>query len=334
MTIGVYHCDVSRPPSKRVLWTLIVTVAVVGGTIAASAIIDARERRGEENPSNPALPVEIARDPNLASSEDTDGDSLFDWEENLRGTNPKLTDTDGDGTSDGAEVAAARDPKVAGPDDSILALASTTDAALSDEYQKNRRIGTLTDKFAENFAASYVDLKSDGSFTAEDRQTLLGTLSGISSGGSIATTYSADLIPAIASEDTASLQKYADAVAEGHINKILPLAEEMKRGGGAQTFGEGFRDIAKTVAGIPTPSALLGQQAKLANSYETTGSVTLTLAQENDPLASLVSIPSLQKAEEARAEATFEIARYLAGRGISLQTGKYAGFWSGVISSQ
>lgn len=324
----------SRSPSKRVLWTLAVTVAVVGGTIATSAIIDARTRRAEANPSNPSLPIGITRDPNLATLEDSDGDMLFDWEESLRGTNPKVADTDGDGTQDGAEVAAARDPRVRGPNDSAVAVASSTDAALSDDYQKNRRAGTLTDRFAEDFASRYVELKSDGGFTADDQAALLGTLDGLSGGGAVAVTYSADLIPRLADLSPDSLKRYSDAIAQAHVDGIVPIARSMGAGAGANVFGVGFREMARDLASIPTPEGLARAQAQLANAYETTGSVVLTLAAEDDPLASLVSIPSLQKAEDARVSAAQEIAGYLAAQGVALQSGTYGNFWTKMVESQ
>ncbi len=43
-------------------------------------------------------------------SQDTDGDGLADWQEELYGTNPKLVDSDGDRISDGEEVKNNHDP--------------------------------------------------------------------------------------------------------------------------------------------------------------------------------------------------------------------------------
>jgi len=51
------------------------------------------------------------------TSLDSDSDGLKDWEEALRGTDPKNPDTDGDGTPDGEEVKEGRNPLKKGPDD-------------------------------------------------------------------------------------------------------------------------------------------------------------------------------------------------------------------------
>lgn len=324
----------SRSPSKRVLWTLVATVAVVGGTIATSAVIEARDARKIADPSNPSMPIALSRDPNLAAGADQDGDALLDWEEALRGTDPKVADTDGDGTADGAEIAAARDPRVPGPNDSLVTTASTTDAALSAEYQATRRPGTLTDRFAEDFASRYVALKSDGSFTQEDQTALISTLSNVSGGGGVSTTYRAELIPRLTEESAQTLGAYADAIAKAHENKIVSIAYGMQDGGGSEAFGQGFRDLGQALAAIKTPETLAETQAALANSYDTTGSTVMLLAAGDDPLAALAAIPSLQKAEDARAAAAEQIARYIASRGVALQSGKYAAFWTKMVTPE
>ncbi len=58
-----------------------------------------------------------AANPSREKDIDTDGDGLFDWEEDLRHTDPKKPDTDGDGTQDGEEVSLGRSPLLAGPSD-------------------------------------------------------------------------------------------------------------------------------------------------------------------------------------------------------------------------
>jgi hypothetical protein len=61
---------------------------------------------------------------------DSDGDLLFDFEEELHGTNPKERDTDKDGTDDGEEVRLGRDPKKQGPKD------RSTDALLRPSFPR------------------------------------------------------------------------------------------------------------------------------------------------------------------------------------------------------
>lgn len=329
----------SQSPSKRVLWTLVATVAVVGGTISASAIIAAQERQGQKAPpSNPALPITIGRDLSLANSQDTDGDSLFDWEEALRGTNPKKTDSDDDGTSDGAEVSTARDPLVAGPNDSVAAVASSTDAAMSDQYEASRKIGTLTDQFAETFAKAYASEKMSGGFSSEDQASLIQRLSGSLSGeGSIAASYRQELVPTFPETDVVSLQRYADAFAKAHLDAFTALgkidAATLGPTGYSARVGQGFRDLGKALCSLATPAAISDASAQTCNVNETMGIGIAALGNQDDPLAALLAMPSLQKAEEVRADSYSQISLYLASRGVTLQTGEYAGFWGNMAAN-
>jgi hypothetical protein len=326
----------SKTPSRRVLWTLVATVAVVGGTIATSAVLEAREARRQNPPSDPSLPIDISRDPSLATTADQDGDALLDWEEALRGTNPRAADTDGDGTEDGAEVAAARDPKVRGPNDSVAEVASSTDAKLSAEYEAYRKPGTLTDEFAQNFASRYYDLKADGGFTANDQQSLLAALSASISGGGakLSTTYRAELVPRMQDESAANLASYANAFAEAHAEALLPLANQAGTEAISASFGQNFRGLAAEICALPTPAAIAGSAAQVCNAHDTTGATVLLLARNDDPLASLMAVPSLQAAETSRASASQQIATYLAGRGVALQSGEYATFWTRMAEAQ
>jgi hypothetical protein len=317
---------------------LVATVAIVGGTIATSAVLEARAARLENPPSDPSLPVDIGRDPSLATSADTDGDTLLDWEESLRGTNPREADTDGDGTSDGAEVAAGRDPKVAGPNDSVTEVASSTDAAASSEYQANRKRGTLTDQFAESFAQQYVSLKAENGFTEDDERSLLANLTGsiVNGKGTVSTTYRADLVPRLESESEASLKTYADAFADAHLRTFAKIGSQTSLPDDEYNalFGDSFRKLGAQLCGLQTPTAIAAAAAAACNANETIGAGILAMSSADDPLAGLLSIPSLQKAEQQRVASYQEISQYLAGRGVALQAGSYAGFWNQMALSQ
>lgn len=328
----------SRTPSRRVVWTLIATVLIVGGTIATSAVLEARERRAAGAVSDPSLPVDIARDPSLTKPIDSDGDTLLDWEESLRGTDLKRPDTDGDGTSDGAEVAGGRDPKVAGPNDSVQAVASSTDAAATAEYQANRKIGTLTDQFAESFAQEYASRKFDGGFTAEDQASLISQLTGsISGGGTISTTYQVSLTPILQSENDQALRGYADAFAGAHADAFMAMAKvdvaETGHVGYARAIGDSFRSLARTLCAIPAPRAIVESHVVTCNTNETVGVGIAALGNADDPLAAILAMPSLQAAEAARVDAYQQISTYLAGRGVALQDGEQASFWMNLATS-
>ncbi len=65
---------------------------------------------------------------------DSDGDGLFDWQEDLYGTSKKLRDSDGDGVSDAQEVALGQDPNYFGEGVQIDSEVAPQEA-LYEEYE-------------------------------------------------------------------------------------------------------------------------------------------------------------------------------------------------------
>lgn len=90
--------------------------------------------------------------------EDSDGDSLYDWEEQLWKTDPQNPDSDGDGTKDGEEVRNNRNPLLAGND-----LVAKESVALGADASVN-----LTDEVAKSVYSNIVALEY---FNAYDEQT-------------------------------------------------------------------------------------------------------------------------------------------------------------------
>ena len=117
----------SKLPSKKFIVIIMVALAMVGISFFTS-----------QQPPKEEVPVPVKKvSEDEPSKKDTDEDGLFDWEENLWGTDPNNPDTDGDGTSDGEEVAQNRHPLFAGPGDTIydnsgLIVPGTTEEEMSE----------------------------------------------------------------------------------------------------------------------------------------------------------------------------------------------------------
>lgn len=103
----------------------------------------------------------------LLGAHDTDGDGLYDWEEELWETDKLKKDTDGDGTNDNDEVLANRDPTRAGPDDSFASTGGSNSLA---------QFENTTEEFAYEFFSSYLLLKQTGELTEQNKQRLVQTL--------------------------------------------------------------------------------------------------------------------------------------------------------------
>ncbi len=91
---------------------------------------------------------------------DTDGDGLYDWEEELAGTDKKNPDTDGDGFSDGLEVSTGSDPL--DPLNKEKDVSKILDEVKAQEY--NYRLDPSlnnTDRLAYEFLEEGFKLKKD-----------------------------------------------------------------------------------------------------------------------------------------------------------------------------
>ena len=101
----------SKLPSKRFIIAILTASAIVVVSFFTS---------------QPPQQAPLTKDPVSSQNKtleddptkkDSDNDGLYDWEENLWGTDLNDPDTDGDGTKDGEEVVQNRNPLIAGPDD-------------------------------------------------------------------------------------------------------------------------------------------------------------------------------------------------------------------------
>ncbi len=180
-------------------------VALLAPLVAVAAILLVARGGGGEGEA-PALAVgpsaafaeELAKE---LSKKDADGDGLFDWEEDLWGTDRRNPDTDGDGTPDGEEVRAGRNPRVPGPGDEISAPLS--ESAVSEEPL------TDTDRLARGIFADYLSLKRAGALTEDAaRDLVLARLTG-AIGASGAKIYTVD---DVAIAEGGDLRAYGNAV--------------------------------------------------------------------------------------------------------------------------
>jgi len=132
-------------PGKSTLIGIVALLIVIG------ALLSTREKKDEV-----LLAVNENGEIELPG-EDTDGDGLRDWEEDLWGTDPENVDSDGDGTHDGAEVDVGRNPSIPAPNDTF-AIPSKT-AFTQTVSQDNK---TQVETFSEAFITTYLNSKLVG----------------------------------------------------------------------------------------------------------------------------------------------------------------------------
>jgi hypothetical protein len=94
-------------PHKSVILSGTIALAIILGGLAINFGPRFIAQREERN----ALSLATTSNPML--DQDSDGDTLADWAERLRGSDPFKADSDGDGTDDGEEARTRRNPIVA-----------------------------------------------------------------------------------------------------------------------------------------------------------------------------------------------------------------------------
>jgi hypothetical protein len=148
-------------PTKKIIPIVLTAILAVAGIYFAFRYTDKTE---VENP------IALQNGTQNSKEIDSDNDDLPDWEEILRGTDPKNPDTDGDGTSDGEEIALGRNPLVKGPDDKLTSEALSK----SENISKISQPQTVTEKFAQDFFEQYLMMKTGGKQLSEtDKVALL-----------------------------------------------------------------------------------------------------------------------------------------------------------------
>ncbi len=103
---------------------------------------------------------------------DTDGDGLFDWQENFLGTDINNKDTDGDGIEDGEEINKNKHPLIEGPDDNIVSEGIIYKSIVLNDSG----FGLETTNFINDWFEGYLDLQEIGSIDEEEQLNLIDNL--------------------------------------------------------------------------------------------------------------------------------------------------------------
>jgi len=315
-------------PSRRALIVLVSTVLVVSFVMVWTLVSRAQGGGAQEEAAvGPLAAISVSRDPSLARQEDSDQDGLFDWEESLRGSDPKNADSDGDGTEDGDEVAQSRDPLTAGPNDDVSALAASSSAALGAEYGALRQPGSVTDDFAERFAQSFVSAQASGGAGQSTQDALVASLSSqISGAGSAPDRYRAASVP---TDPGISLQVYADWLANTQGDAVKAMGAAKGRADYPSFVGQAFVNLGRTLCASAVPPSVAAMEAEICNVNDHLGEGILSFASgEADPLRAILGIATLRAAEERRSIAYLALAQHLYAGGVHLGSSRYPGFWA------
>lgn len=132
----------TKPKSSKtsiIISLILVSFLIVGGFIWAAKKLNNPQKISFKKTNG-------LNSTNNQSQIDSDNDGLFDWQEQLFGTDKHNPDTDNDGTKDGDEIKQNRDPLKPGPDDKSPNL--ITKNQMFSQNSESEAPKTLTDKFA------------------------------------------------------------------------------------------------------------------------------------------------------------------------------------------
>lgn len=274
-------------PSPLVIKTLVVVVFAVVGTISYNTYKD------KTVVENTTLKPSLVSVENTISSVDTDGDTLYDWEENLLGTDIELMDTDGDGTPDGIEVALGRDPKIPGPDDLIENIENEEDSYVPD-------FPTDPESYTSQVGANLIQqiLAASQSGTTLDKQGIVNEIAKqTESILSVQNYYNIDNILIDPSNSDDSIVKYMNEF-------VLTLNEEGDNVGFKPTDQESlnrflieyYENIHRRLSVTTVPEIFSQVHLQYLNStYKTVRFFNLISSEFQDPLLAYAAVPKLQQ---------------------------------------
>lgn len=260
------------------------------------------------------------------SKDDSDGDGLKDWEENLWRTNPSKADTDGDGTNDNDEILQSRDPLKPGPNDSIEKNIKDL-ASVNETVNQNL---TETDVVARELLAGYLSLKQSGSLTSENQEKLVGAIAEKRFLNNETTRYSAMDITIVDKNDLETLKKYSVEVMDilkkhsGMENDLVVIKRALDNSDSeeAQKLNQSmliYRDMEKKLSEITIPKDLVSIHLKILNTVSQIAENTGNMAKVfEDPIIALVNLNEYVENESIIIEEFAKIGVYLKNKGVSV----------------
>lgn len=268
----------------------ITAALILSSAVIVAAIVVVTETPIRVEPVSASPTNDIAES---VAETDSDGDGLFDWEEELWGTDPRKVDTDGDGVLDGDQVRARAQAQL---DDGDLGLPASAPE-------------TYTESFAREFFGSYLELRSAG--IDPTTQSAIGELfrtlpvyltpkvgQGVTRAELTITentpeafrTYFANLEEIILTPTPEGLEEGELVIFEralrledeGELEKLLRISES-------------YSATEKMLVVLPVPDALVSEHRKLIRGVQTIGLQIAQFAEAyKDPIATIAALEAYQ----------------------------------------
>lgn len=322
---------------KNYLPSLPFTLFVGAFVLSAALIYGAMYLGRGTGPS--ILSIEDARptDPAVASL-DTDHDSLPDWEEAVRGTDPKNADTDGDGTLDGEEARIGRDPNKPFPNDSLL---SKENEAFIADLLSVASSTNITDDISQRLFAQYASaLNKTGSADEQTQEAIVADAlarSKIPLHGKTYTPSDLTIVPDTR-ENVRAFANQSILAIIGHpnaslTNTVVVFGAAMDTGDKRSTaafpiLGKEYQELAKELLVIPVPNSYSAEYLQIINSYEKGGAAFEDMRfHEKDPVRALSGFANYVQMMRISIDMLTALAQKITGSGILFNATEAGRVW-------
>lgn len=251
------------------------------------------------NNSRPTRTTELAR-----LNQDSDGDGLKDWEEQIYGTDPNKADTDGDKTPDGEEIKLDRDPLKPGPKDQLpKPLAEKTETSTA---QENNLTKKFIDKFGERFILPRLN---DPSVSLDNEKLSRGVLKDLPANISYANYFSSKDILVVNDNDPEAFKKYGEG-----FNSIISGSFKNLEKSELMIFSEALQveDLSQLSILDVYLSAYQMALTKLKNLPVPAGLADLHLAYLNATKRQQIAVEKMRQAEKDIIKSAYGAQEYIA----------------------
>jgi hypothetical protein len=307
-----------KTPSPKVLAFLLIVVILTTATIVSSKFFNKANQKNENSSINLTIKNNLGTE---LDPQDTDGDGLPDWQEEIWGTDKNNPDTDGDGTTDGEEVNQNRNPLIPGPDDKILNERDMTSQIIANSLKNSSTDpNSVTSILSKNLLLRLAQLEQAGQYSNETGDELAKNLvEQTYSEVQIPEKYPVNLFLTFNSKDKEKLEEYRNKLVDIQTTELLKLNPNSPDS--VQETINTLKNIAFRFSVIGVPEELLSVHAKLTNNYYLAAEALINLKlSDKDPVLGILSIPIYKKTSEEQPILYQQVQNYLEDNGIIFST--------------
>lgn len=317
-------------PSRKVISVIIIASSVVVAVIGSDLLKAYDTRKALEKENSQKTPqqkfLDIAK--NNIISKDTDEDGLFDWEEELRGTDKYNKDSDGDGTSDGDEIKFGRNPLKQGPGDKLNTQEIQQKIFENIDYTP----GTVSEGAATSLISNYLALRESGQNNSQNTEKLATQIAEQAKILSeIPNEYSISDIKTFPDYEKDGLKKYGNDFATLVVNyyAVFSVVKGNTDKEYINNLSKVFSSFAHELSKLPVPRGNVDTHLSFINNISKI-SVALSMlnSSNKDPVTALFALSQYEQIGNQQPQLFAETSKFLKSNGIIFSDEEPGAMWN------